>query len=193
MCLRAPIGALILCTMVSACSLLQNYDDLVGEPREAGAAVDATSSCASCIDLEAESGALRSPMRLVTNPSASGGGAVVSDTEDQGSDELSFSVASAGVFLVWARVIAWPDTGSNSFYVSIDHGSENVYSMPLTQTFAYSRIDIADTSDAWVTRLEPGSHTILFRGRETGTILDKVIVTRDASFTPPGGTTSQGP
>jgi hypothetical protein len=85
------------------------------------------------------------------------------------------------------------DSGSDSFYVSVDGGPTDVY-------------DTAEQlwSDAWqwtkvngrgaaglplsvnprVFTLPAGAHTFTFGGRDPNTKLDQVLVTNDAAFVP---------
>jgi hypothetical protein len=145
--------------------------------------------------LEAESGRLTAPLQLVNDLDASGGrGVTVAAGNDSkaappanGQVALSFDVASAGSYRVWARVIA-PTTSDDSFWVRMDGGAwTNWNGIALGPRWHWDSVHDAANGNQQVTyALAAGAHTLTFAYREDGARLDKVLVTSDATFVPAG-------
>jgi hypothetical protein len=142
--------------------------------------------------VEAESPLITSPMVTASDTGAFGGKYSVSATPDSGKAAWTFSVPSAGVYVVWARVKS-PDPTKDSFYVKMDSGGEDVYdtaegtwgpNWQWTRVNGRNGTGVPLTLNPRTFSLSAGSHTLTFRGREIGTKVDRVIVTNDLSFVP---------
>ena len=161
--------------------------------------------------LEAESGALTSPMTTGSDTLASEGSYISSATADTGTANYTFTVpsGSAGTYYVWGRVLS-PTTGTDSFYVKIDSGTEDVYDTVCatgpSASWQWTKVNgrTGVTTPCSITgsnsyprtfSLSAGNHTLTFRGREANTKLDRIFITNQASdvpqdaVTPPPDTT----
>jgi hypothetical protein len=141
--------------------------------------------------IEAESGVLVAPMAAVNDATARGGKYVRSATAEQGTLTLSFSVAQAGTYVVWCRVIS-ADGGSDSFYVTMDAGVEDSYHAAqdassvnvFSNNWQWTRINGPNFGNPRTFALIAGTHSLRFRGREP-TPLDAIYITTNLTATPP--------
>ena len=134
-------------------------------------------------------------MTIANNATASGGQYVSSDTDEEGAASLSFTIAQAGDYYVWCRVLS-VDSGSDSYYVGVDSGEEDTYSTsPNTWSpnWQWTRLSGFTAGTPRILTLNAGSHTIAFRCRESNTGLDAVYITSDPNFTPPTGGPNRRP
>jgi len=128
--------------------------------------------------LEAEWGTLTPPMTTATDALASACTYVLSSEREAGQVVLTFPVPARDTYYVFARGMGqgW---GENSFWVSVDGGAETHWEIPQ-----------ADGTWAWVwdrvltVSLEPGVHTLRFRGREPNARLDRVEISNWLDYTP---------
>src|SRR5580765_7852459 len=81
--------------------------------------------------MEAESGTIVSPMSVYADASASGGNVINVDVEESGSATYAVNIPVAGDYVVWCKVLS-ADSTSDSFYVSMDGGVEDVYDTVVT-------------------------------------------------------------
>ena len=160
------------------------------------------------LELEGESAKLTAPMAIGEDAAASGVKYVSSPTESAGLAAFTFSVPAAGDYVVWTRVLG-PTSSNDSFFVSIDGHGEDVYDV-------FDALDLPEKWNLWHWRpvnsrdnrlrhidrdprvfpLEKGEHALVFRARESGTRLDRLIITNDRAFVPPppaGGRRSDRP
>ena len=77
------------------------------------------SSSTRTLFVEAESGTLVAPMIAASDPNASGGQYVYTQTDEDGTLTIPFNITQADDYVVWCRVLSL-DSGSDSFYVSYD-------------------------------------------------------------------------
>jgi hypothetical protein len=147
--------------------------------------------------VEAESGVLSSAMSAHGNVQAFGGQYISSSTQDAGTAVLTVNVPSAGTYYVWGRVLA-PDDSHDSFYSKANGGSEDIYddaqgtwspNWQWTVLNGRGGTDVPLTIDPRTFSLAAGANTIVFRGREPGSKLDRILVTNDASYVPTDGNT----
>ncbi len=144
------------------------------------------------LSMEAESASLVSP--TATNPDvlASQGNYITSSTSDAGTATFHLSIPTSGTYLVWCRVKA-VDPNTDSFYVSVDGASEDVFDMAegtWQPTWQWVELNGRDggaplTLNPRTLSLSTGSHTLTFRGREADSMLDRILVTNDLQATPP--------
>jgi hypothetical protein len=139
------------------------------------------------LPFEAESGSIVSPMAVASDPSASGGRFIVSSTDDSGSATFAVDVPAAGEYVVWCRVLS-PDNSTDSFYVSVDGGTEDIYETAggaWTNTWQWTAVSGRNGGvNPRTFQISAGRHNLVFRGREQGTALDQILVTNDRSFVP---------
>ncbi|MEM7511105.1 MAG: malectin domain-containing carbohydrate-binding protein, partial [Bacteroidota bacterium] len=91
---------------------------------------------------------------------------------------ITFSVAQAGTYKVWARVKA-PQDGGDSFWFKVDDDSWVKWrKIPKGSNFIWVKVIDSDNNDAEVSpNLTTGLHTITIGYRETKTQLDKLYLT----------------
>ena len=152
--------------------------------------------------IQAEAGQLSDGMRTGDDGLASGGSFVSlpdgdgNDAPDGGraSATYHFSVEHSDRYVAWARVQA-PAANDNSFFVSLDGDDEVVWHAPgpdadaVAHAWTWARVrmrDGDDLDDSDASMLQPGSHSIRFRAREDGTMLDALLITNDDTFRPRG-------
>jgi hypothetical protein len=151
--------------------------DAVGEPEE--------------IVLQAETGAIQSPMTSEFDNSALGG-RFVQTNAGAGAVDFTFKV-KGGEYVVWARVAAGLDVPleQDSFVVAVDGGAPDTWDL-------FETTDIPPTDWSWeqvslrcggdnnvhncnpqIFTLGPGEHTLSILGRESGSKLDAIVITDD--------------
>ncbi len=139
------------------------------------------------IPLEAESAPLVSPMQsLYLGPLKASNGFYVRNTvAGSGILSLPVDVPTGGTYQLWGR-------GSSvsrgaSFYVSIDGGPEELWSMPAWKagTWEWAKVS-GNSGQARAFSLAPGKHTLTIRGGAAYSYLDVVMLTNDAQFVPVG-------
>jgi hypothetical protein len=132
-------------------------------------AAPAPPATAKTITVEAEAGALTSPMTSRTDTAAQGG-RYVSQTSGTsvGKDTITVTVTVAGKYAPALRVIS-PSTMSDSFTVAVDGGAATVWNLGTHPAWT------------WVTgptlTLTAGQHKIVVSNRENGARLDAVRLT----------------
>lgn len=142
--------------------------------------------------IEAESPILTSPMAPANDAGAFNGEYIVSAVAESGTGVWTFSVPSAGTYVVWCRVKS-PTANQDSFWVKMDAGVEDVYDTAegtWQPGWQWTRVNgrggsgIPLTLNPRTFSLSSGTHTLTLRGREAGTKADRVIVTNDLAFVP---------
>ena len=133
---------------------------------------------------EAEQGEITPPFAVVN-------GVVLQNTltqnpADGGRALYRFSIQEAGEYKIKAIVKA-ADASSNSIFVGMDSEPDTsmIWDVPLTNGFEEREVFWRDgispdgsASAAKLFTLVPGEHILIFRGREIGTLLDKVEVAK---------------
>jgi hypothetical protein len=150
-----------------------------------------TASSSTVLTYEAESGTLISPMTKIT-PSGSGVTYVYTPTVMGGVVRIVVSVPTTANYVIWARVLS-PTYLSDSFFVSVDNGPEDVFDTAegkWSPAWQWTVVNGRGTTNVplainpRVFQLSAGTHVITFRGREANAGLDSIIVTSDLSYTP---------
>jgi hypothetical protein len=113
---------------------------------------------------------------------------------DGGKAVFNFSVTNAGNYQI-ETVVCAPDESSNSFFVNIDAAPvdpDMIWDIPVTTGFETRVISWRGNGDSStdqftpkVFKLEAGAHTLIFVGREPGTLL-KTLTIRPAPPEQPG-------
>ena len=105
-----------------------------------------------------------------------------------GSVAFAVTCAKAGAYRLWVRTY-WPDIGSNSFYLGLDDGEEQLFGNTSEPGQIVHWFWLA--APPWT--LSEGPHTIRIRWREDGTRLDKLVLTASPTFAPTalGGQTAR--
>jgi hypothetical protein len=145
------------------------------------------SSSTRTIFLEAESGTETSPMVVASDPNASGGQFVYTQSDEDGLLTVLVNVTQAGDYVLWCRVLS-TDTGSDSFYFSYDTDIYDTYvTTPNSWSSAWqwSLLNGVNEGNPRLLSLSAGTHTLRFRGRESSTYLDALYLTNDRNFVPP--------
>ncbi|MDZ7392540.1 MAG: Ig-like domain-containing protein [candidate division KSB1 bacterium] len=132
--------------------------------------------------LEAESGTVETPMVRIADADASDGMCVgvptVNTTNDTGKVEIHFFVPQSGTYYLWVRYKA-PDNLSNSFYVKKDKGAYALVNLTVSAPWAWSKYATAFS-------FTKGGHSLTLKNAEDGTLLDKILLTTSATYTPTG-------
>jgi parallel beta-helix repeat protein len=153
------------------------------------------------IPIEAEAGALTNPMGIFTETSLAAGTRYIgSPTPDQGTATFSFSVPTAGDYVIWCRVLAAADV-SDSFYASVDGGTEIPYRASEgtpSPSWKWTRVNQRIPGPTFavsprVFSFSQGTHTLVIRGREANTFLDRLVVTNDPDLVPSDATAQGSP
>lgn len=150
------------------------------------------------VKIEAESGALTSPMGTAADSLASNtayitvaaGNNSTGTVPAMGHATYNFSVPAAGTFRVWGRVIM-PNTNSDSFWMRVDGSPSSWASWNNNTSFPtnWTWIVVHDSNQGETNMLWPlaaGNHTMEFAYREAGAKLDRLIVTNDLAYVPIG-------
>lgn len=146
--------------------------------------------------MEAEAATLTAPMSLVSDVRAFGGLAI-SPPGTTGAATWTFSAPASGQYAIWCRVLA-PDGAHDSFFVSMDGGAEDIYDEAegiWTPQYQWTRVNGRNGTPNPLTlnprtfALTAGTHTLNFRAREPGAIIDRLILTTDLAFVPTEGNT----
>jgi len=98
--------------------------------------------------------------------------------------DYSFSVDAPGTYYVWLRVIG-PASSANSVHVGIDHAetpAEDNIRFPVSSSWSWQ----GGPGDAGFRVNKVGMHTLNVWMRESGAIVDKVVVTTDPDYVPRG-------
>ena len=102
---------------------------------------------------------------------------------DKKSPRLDYQVkfAEAGTYYVWLRALG-PSGSSNSVHVGLDgktvKAGQNI-TVPVTGDYVWT-----DGLQTPLEMSEPGLHTLNLWMRESGTIIDKIVLSNDPGFTP---------
>src|SRR5439155_481320 len=136
--------------------------------------------------VEAESATLVSPMSISSDQNASGGKYLAPTADNSGTATFTINIPVAGTYVVWFRVLS-PDSGQDSFFVSVDGGTEFTYSTVInggySNAWQWSFVN-SDAINPAVFNFSAGQHSIQFRSREAYTALDQLVVTNDRSYVP---------
>jgi hypothetical protein len=145
--------------------------------------------------LEAESGVLVAPMYAIQMGTASGGWFVRSNTTNQGKALLTVTVPANGTYVLWGRILSG-NQNFDSLYVSVDGGPEDIWDTAqgtwmnawqwtrVTGRIANGGTPSVKNANPRLFQLAAGTHTYTFRGCETYTYLDRVLITDDLQFVP---------
>jgi len=134
-------------------------------------------------------------MWVGTTSQAFGGEYVLAAQEDAGTATWTFTVPRSGGYYVWSRVMA-PDPDHDSFYAKSNGGPEDVFDDAennWSPNWQWSVLNgrngtsVPLTLDPRVVTLSAGTNTLVFRGREPNSGLDRILITDDPSFVPTEG------
>ncbi|MBD3376858.1 T9SS type A sorting domain-containing protein [candidate division KSB1 bacterium] len=143
------------------------------------------------IVLEAEDANLTKPMISAIDGLAYDCEFIYSYNNGSGTAEFNFNVPVGGTYILWGR--AW-GAGStrNSFYISIDGSDEYLWDTTKGAEWRYDFVSHRGPSgvpnvyaevDPLILTLPAGAHTIVVRGRENYTELDRLVLTNDLNKT----------
>jgi hypothetical protein len=143
---------------------------------------------------QAEASPLILPMITMYDLSAMGGEFIVSTEADAGTAIFAVTVPFRDEYVIWGRILS-PDEGTDSFYVSVNDESEDVYDTSHVRTNFWQWTTINGRggneqpfTQAWAidprTFILSGINQVKFRGREKGTGLDAILVTNDRTLVP---------
>jgi hypothetical protein len=145
--------------------------------------------------LEAEAASLGAPMTSAANAQTYGGRYISTSSSDAGTATWVFQVPAAGDYYVWCRVLGVNDV-TDSFFAMTAGGSEDVYDVAegaWSPNWQWSRLNgrgsagVPLTLDPRVLPLAAGTNTLIFRGREANSKIDRILITEDPDFIPTEG------
>ena len=142
------------------------------------------------IYVKAESGTLASFMVIGTDANAEGGQYITSQANEQGTATYQITVPQSDDYVIWCQVLS-VDTGTDSVYVSMEAGVEDVYDTAdntWSANWQWTQLKGRTTGNPRIFSLATGGHTLRFRSREQGTKLDAFYITNDRTFIPTNGT-----
>jgi hypothetical protein len=159
----------------------QDYVIAVGVA-DAGAA-----QAPAAIAIEAEAGRLTAPMKVSEDGTIK---YVSSDQKDSGETALTFTAPATGEYVVWAHVFG-PAMNADSLFVGVDGAAEDVFDAAENASgkWLWAPVNGRDNRGP-LTRnprkfiLAKSEHTLVFRGREPGCRLDKIVITNDPKYKP---------
>jgi hypothetical protein len=155
--------------------------------------------------LEVENGRITEPMAVRPDLEASARAYVSSPAGGGPSDDLGgtvsleFDIGETGSYLVWGRVAsdARGLTSSDSFFVSLDNGLEDVWDFfePVggAEKWQWDRISLRCDQDGdpgsfsvhfcdpWLIHLTSGRHVLMFRSRDPLSRLDAIVIVAEDS------------
>jgi hypothetical protein len=82
---------------------------------------------------------------------------------------------------------------SDSFFVSVDRGTFSLWDTTRSQDWVWDQMSDRNASDPVVYKLQTGNHTLIIKQRETGTKIDKILITNHLEFIPTGFGETQTP
>ena len=150
------------------------------------------------VRMEAESAALSGPMWVGSTDQAFGGKYILATATDNGTATWAFTVPSSGGYYIWSRVMA-ADAQHDSFYAKANGGAEDIYdtaqetwspNWQWTVLNGRGGTDAPLTIDPRILTLVAGTNTFVFRGRETNSGLDRILITNDPAYVPTEGNVS---
>jgi methionine-rich copper-binding protein CopC len=140
------------------------------------------------ITMEAEDGVLTGPMKVAINGQAFNNRTVHGyHVNRRGNLELTVNVPVAGTYAIWARVLGMNDI-ANSFYVSVDNGTEYWWDLKKNNKWEWDRISDRGPLgtyegnaqvDPVLFNLTAGTHLLRLRNREKNTQVDQIRITND--------------
>jgi hypothetical protein len=137
-------------------------------------------------------------MAFGSDVQAFGGKYIFTTATDSGTATWTFSVPASGSYYVWSRVMA-PDGEHDSFYAKANGGPEDVYddaegtwspSWQWTVLNGRNGTGIPLAVDPRIVTLSAGTNTFVFRGRETNSGVDRILITNDPAYVPTEGDSS---
>jgi hypothetical protein len=145
--------------------------------------------------MEAESGTRTSPMRVASDPTASGGRYLdvapgkssTGSVPTAGHSWWNVVVPTAGKYRIWGRVEA-PTTLADSFWVRVDAQPWiNWNGIIPGAGWHWDDVHAASSRNGTVIfNLAAGSHKLEFAYRDVGVRLDKLLITNAAAYVPSG-------
>ncbi len=153
---------------------------------------------------EAENATLSESMSSLKDANASNGRYISSGVRDYGRATLPINVSTTGNYVIWARILS-KDIQSDSLYVSLDGGLEDIYDTAeglWSPQWQWTRITgrsqngghaNVGNANPRIFNLGAGNHTLTFRTRDPNTKLDKIFLTTSRTLTPTGFVDSPSP
>ena len=144
-----------------------------------------SASLPGTIWLEAEIGSLNPPMEVAEDADTSSGQYIYvpegnrniyDPAQGGGYAEYTFEVPVSGQYLIWGRIIA-RDTASDSFYISMDGAEYIEWHTQVSDIWIWDQVSNGSDQEPLVFNLEKGQHTLTVKQRESGTKIDRILIT----------------
>ena len=142
--------------------------------------------------LEGENAIIGAPMVIESDFSASGNKYIHvpngnwdewSPRQYGGYAEYTFQIPEAGDYVIWGRVIAG-NNRDDSFFVSTDGNNFALWDVQISNTWIWDQVNDRGGADPFVFHLAAGQNTLIIDQRETGTKLDRILITNDLEYLP---------
>lgn len=104
-------------------------------------------------------------------------------TNFSGSVTVPINIDEDGDYYLWARTIA-PDDNSDSVYIEVN-GIEHDFRVPQSMSWQWNRITTGGSAlSELILSLEAGITDLIINNREGGTLIDRLVIAKSASFMP---------
>ena len=154
-------------------------------------ALSPASSSSAKVQLNAATQAtVTSPMSIKTD--TQGIQYISTSNRDGGKATFTVNVTTAGTYVIWGKVLS-PNANTDSFYVSVDGGAEDVYDTAEGKWSSQWQWTTVNGRGGTSTpgsipqrqfQLTAGTHTITIRGRDAGTGLSDILITDNLNYVP---------
>jgi len=151
-----------------------------------GASVEIVYEMLPSILMEAESGKVTAPMRILDDPDASGGNFVLApegpdhkEINKGGDVTYRIDVKDAGRYVLWMRA-KWSGACGNSIGVTLDDADLGVVEDAVYDSWHWVPLRGAPA------RVEAGEHLLIITSREDGSAADQILLTQDRDYRPTG-------
>ncbi|MDB6027986.1 MAG: hypothetical protein JWM68_4209 [Verrucomicrobiales bacterium] len=143
------------------------------------------------LGFEAEAGTMTTPMTVVTDSQVPTRKYLWSTTANQGTVSYAIDIPKTDTYVIWAKVLGATYANDSSF-VSVD-GQEDVFDVAEgknSTNWIWTVVNGRGTAGTPLAlnprtlTLAQGKHTIIVRGREIQTGMDRFIVTNDRNYVP---------
>ena len=181
-------GVVLLLVLASACEN-ESGSGPSTEPTVSGnsaASVEIEYEMLPSILIEAESGRVTPPMRILDDPDASGGNFVLApegpdhkEINKGGDVTYRMDVKDAGRYVLWMRA-KWSGACGNSIGVTLDDADLGVVEDAVYDSWHWVQLRGAPA------RVEAGKHLLIITSREDGSAADQILLTQDRDYRPTG-------
>ncbi|MCB9747816.1 MAG: fibronectin type III domain-containing protein [Candidatus Omnitrophica bacterium] len=132
------------------------------------------------------------PFQIDADVNASSGefASVPNGNQDQnppGNVMLTYNIMipETGDYVIWGRTISFAIL-DDSFFVQVDNGTDYLWDTEPSANWNWDQVNNRNGADPVIFHLTAGAHTLKIKERETGTLIDKILITNDLTYVPSG-------